>query len=508
MSTYIKAAHYFAHASMGNFWSAFQKHRVATDFCDIRDDGFNTIILLVPWGQFQPDPDNPDCDPELLGRLEFLLNAAELAELKVILRIGYLWDTFPCRSRTYQRLHHLSTDKKHQKMWLAFNRKIVGLAEGSASYLYSFLSWEDLYWPSILPIIDYIEDYDPHQRAQQLGFQDYLAEHFDIASLNASYKLNIDNFSQAGMPTIDDPLFGEALQYFDQQIVPLIFSLTRPLYHDLRYEHRVDKNVIKLPGGGKLKYGIDNRLANAGQPIVYYHLNVGTEYQTSQISAETAVGQLNNFLQAQQLNYGDKVFIDQFNFMVNNPKYPNFMTLSYQETLSFLAHCAPALQQYTSGYGIWGYLDWCNDKIYNGAFELGLKHWQLKNDYQFEQSSKGNSLILFSGALLVQRMLSGRNLTDPVISIECEALTNAELKIMQNDAAIDIQYINVLDGRRRYEFPMANGKFQRLRIKVVTGDIRIFSIQYFSNTMSNGMRGRDKQTNRVVDAIKELNLAL
>ena len=49
MPTYIKAAHYFAHASMGNFWSAFRQHEVAADFSGIRDDGFNTIILLIPW---------------------------------------------------------------------------------------------------------------------------------------------------------------------------------------------------------------------------------------------------------------------------------------------------------------------------------------------------------------------------------------------------------------------------------------------------------------------------
>lgn len=493
---------------MGNFWSAFREAEVAGDFTRIHDDGFNTVILLVPWAQFQPDRARESCDPRLLQRLGMLFDTAQATGLDVILRVGYLWDTFPSTHRTYQRLYHLAADASYRSMWRAYHRQVAAVAEARSNFRFAFISWEDLYWPTIRPIAEHFATYDAVQRAASTGFRDFLARRYSLAGLANTYGVHLEDWSRLAMPRDDEALFGECLEFFDKVLVERAFRPARECWRDLRYECRIDRNMIPGKGTSVHGYGIDNRVPDSGPAVIYYHLNAGTAYSSRELTAETALGQLETFLRAQQLAHGPGVFVDQFNFMVDNPRYPNFMTMPWPEALEFVDACCPILARYTGGYGIWGYRDWTNDKIYNGNFEFGLEGWQVKGDHELQTSPEGSALVLFEGSLLVQWMMAGRNLVNPVLAIDCEALTDTTLRISRNNSARPPQEIKVLEGRRRHEFALPSDSFQRLRIRVVTGDIRIHSVRYYSSVMSNGLHTLGGRPTPVMEAITRLNAML
>ena len=74
---HIKAAMYFGHTWQINFWSG--EHADADrDFGQIAEDGFNTVIFVVPWRAFQPSL-QAGMNQNMLTRLDYLMERAEAA---------------------------------------------------------------------------------------------------------------------------------------------------------------------------------------------------------------------------------------------------------------------------------------------------------------------------------------------------------------------------------------------------------------------------------------------
>ena len=51
---YWISATYFANLCPLNFWDS-ELNSIGTDFQRIKNDGFNSVIIVVPWREFQPD---------------------------------------------------------------------------------------------------------------------------------------------------------------------------------------------------------------------------------------------------------------------------------------------------------------------------------------------------------------------------------------------------------------------------------------------------------------------
>ena len=71
----IKSAHYFSSAWPKTFWQEFQQSDVAAELSQIKADGFNTIVLTVPWRGFELGFENnqTSSNPLLYQRLEQML---------------------------------------------------------------------------------------------------------------------------------------------------------------------------------------------------------------------------------------------------------------------------------------------------------------------------------------------------------------------------------------------------------------------------------------------------
>ena len=94
--SYIKAITYYGDRSswVFNFWGS-DLTQINKDFDRIRSEGFNSVVLVVPWGEFNPDLKPITYNKTALTRLKYVIQVAYDHKLDVVLRISYLWDLYP-----------------------------------------------------------------------------------------------------------------------------------------------------------------------------------------------------------------------------------------------------------------------------------------------------------------------------------------------------------------------------------------------------------------------------
>ena len=84
----IKAAHYFGLSRYGRRHQSphtVELDRVDGELAQIAADGFNGIVLLVPWGEVQPRlTPHPSYSDTALSRLDALVASAKARGLEVI----------------------------------------------------------------------------------------------------------------------------------------------------------------------------------------------------------------------------------------------------------------------------------------------------------------------------------------------------------------------------------------------------------------------------------------
>lgn len=84
----LAGVHYWQGNWNFNFWTNFKVNRVDDDLRQISEHGFNTILVTLPWGYFQPVAFPPTYHEPAFDKLALLAEAAARHHLYVILRVG------------------------------------------------------------------------------------------------------------------------------------------------------------------------------------------------------------------------------------------------------------------------------------------------------------------------------------------------------------------------------------------------------------------------------------
>ena len=122
---YLKSATYYSDDWVINFWNSESSH-MDEELKQIREDGFNSIILVVPWREFQPSM------------------AAKAQDLKVMLRVGYTWDYYSSEN-VLARYEKLLYDSETKKAWLHYAKRLYEKASAYDNFSGGFITWED-FW--------------------------------------------------------------------------------------------------------------------------------------------------------------------------------------------------------------------------------------------------------------------------------------------------------------------------------------------------------------------------
>ena len=89
--SFIRAVHYYGDHAPYTFFGSAEHQRFAEDFSRIKNDGFNTLIIVTPWWTGMKK------DRERVGQhyeslLRRIFEEANRTDLNVILRLGYPHD--------------------------------------------------------------------------------------------------------------------------------------------------------------------------------------------------------------------------------------------------------------------------------------------------------------------------------------------------------------------------------------------------------------------------------
>ncbi len=359
---FVRAAHYFADGWALNMWQVAEPKRFRGDLRQIRLDGFNAIIVLVPWRGFQTDCLVPQYDPFYVAQLQRLLKAAEKEKLEVIVRASYLHHSLEQNvPSAFAMVGRLREDPATMSAWLDYLRNLHQVCSRYRSFRQAFISWEE-FWGSFIKLQRY-EESRRERLMEPTGFSNYLQER-GISGITA-------------IPEAEDPAFEHYLAFINQSVRQLIEAASE-VFPGISAEFRVDLDPVNGPDG--VTWRANDNYANwPTTRYSYWAPFMGAENVGELLSSERTL-ELLRYIMGLVTEQGENCdhIIDQFNFVDDTAAYINVHArIEPDEVKQFLEGAAPILKKFSSGYGIWAYRDYKQNILYNPKFLMGLAGWQV-----------------------------------------------------------------------------------------------------------------------------------
>jgi hypothetical protein len=393
---HVRAAHYFSDAWVLNFWQVMDHRKLNDDLRHIVSDGFNTIILVVPWREFQISQFKPAYDPFYIKQLDRVMAAADKHNLSVIVRVAYSHQI--SESATISGLtqaQRLLCDPDTHKVWLHYLATVFEICHGYRSFRYGFLSWEE-FWHAFGRWQLDRDDYRI-KTAKDTGFNEYLLEQ-GIEGVTA-------------IPRSEEPEH-EFYHAFINHRIAQMYDEARAVFPRLCMEVRVDKDTLYAANGEVQWLSNDNFDDHDNTRLTYWAPFMGAANQGEQLTAQRAVELLAHMLNDVSEN-GDKPnhIVDQFNFVDEAPKFKGIHAeINPAEVSGFLDGAAPLLAHNSAGYGVWAYRDYRQNLLYNARFLMGVRGWH--------HSSGPYKILRKGGVQLPQSAVVRQVLPVPVVGLQ------------------------------------------------------------------------------------------
>ncbi len=371
----VKGTYYFQpRAAINNFWWSFDFEQCKEDFAQLREDGFNTIILMVPWGGFQTTVNPISYNERSFSDLDRILTLAESFDLKVALRVG-----------SHERIpkdaggHHwmaatLLTDDEE---WAAYRDLFRELAERTTTHsnlLFFFWTFEDTgYTPDL-----WLHRYPENGQA----FREWL-RHRPLWWWNLTWWENNSSYEAVEPPNqnkspVEQKKLRSFLEFSDQLLAS---RLADPC---TAAKEGNPKAVVSFQPRAEINWEHDYSLQFKLPSCYSFVTTWFSPYQSYMFGdedkeldgARTASYLPLHLERTEKLSDGLPVFIDQFNFQ-HFGGHPNEGSLSSEnEQLEFIENALPPLLKDSLGFSLWNYQDYYLNVITNGAFRFGLQEWE------------------------------------------------------------------------------------------------------------------------------------
>ena len=140
---YLRSATYYSDDWVINFWNSESVH-MEEELARIAADGFNSIILAVPWREFQPETAPVMYEEYAWKKLGGVMDAAGKQGLGVILRVGYTWD-YASPESALSRYEGLLYDPQLKAAWISYAERLYKQVSAYENFCGGFLTWED-FW--------------------------------------------------------------------------------------------------------------------------------------------------------------------------------------------------------------------------------------------------------------------------------------------------------------------------------------------------------------------------
>lgn len=358
---FVRAVHYFSDGWALDMWQVVDPRKISDELRAIKQDGFNTIILVVPWRGFQTDQLQPQYDTFYERQLNRVLRAADALDLSVIVRVAYTYQIAMENNLSgITQGQRLLTDEDTRLAWLDYLATVYKICRSYRCFRQGFISWEE-FWHAFGSW--QLRNLRPRRElAVTTGYLSYLAAR------------GIEDVTE--IPAPGDPAHASFHAFTNHRIREL-YELARTVFPDLSMEFRVDKE--RLQTADETQWLRNDDFADLpGLRFSYWAPFMGAENIGEKLDAFRAAHLLNHMLdEVSNLGNHPTHVIDQFNFVDEAPKFKGVHAEIIEEQVAeFLQLAVPLLREKSRGYGIWAYRDYRQNVLFNSRFLMGMKGWQ------------------------------------------------------------------------------------------------------------------------------------
>ena len=505
---YVKAAHWFGDGWAVNLWNTDLESGAAADFAAIKEDGFNTIVLVVPWAGFTDAADGAKLVESRVERLLRLIRLAGEMDLKVILRMSYAWDS--ADETSGHRLTQVWLDAASYQGWLTYFELLWRAVGSEPNVLFAFFSWEDLW--AVVSFADAAPEYRK-ELAVKSGFSAWLQRTQTIDSINQRFQLGWADWADAMIPARREPFFKLYLEFIDDAWLNRFFLPAQSRFPRLSMEIRIDSDPI-WDGDRLLEWHGHERawdLPGSDWTTIYWSPAMGGVNEGETLSPEVAAERLRQSLVRIHENTGARnIFIGQFLAEDFTPGYERNGKIPREQVDEFLAAAAAPLQELAAGYGLWTWTDYFHDAIASPDFSAGPVGWEGVD--QIDENSHDAAVDAGdTPSYTIDRHAyhspGGPAQTDFCMTARVADATSGAITIRDELAGHDLGQLEFEDALTQacLRFPVAD--VMKIALLAPHGAV-IDAVNSRGFLQPSGMRGHDGKLKAIGEAYRELNSRL
>lgn len=437
---YLKSVTYFGDEWPINYWGS-EDVDMKSNFAKIKADGFNSIILVVPWREFQPAEQTREFNPTAFERLNEVMDCAEEYGLWVVLRIGYSWDYYGKAEVPERYENIILPNGSARSLWMRYCEAIYETASAHSNFHSGFITWED-FWDYVHNMSRSYTQAQMLRKAKSSGYQKYLSEHYSLDYVSEKYGKKFADFSEVYLPYRHMAAAELFFEFYDDMLNGLL-SQSQSVFPGLSMEVRADADPI-YQKDGSIDYYYSHAATypcdGAEYSALMYSVSMGQQNQSDRISASEALAAMDQNMNRLLSVSGKKYYAEQLLYMDSTEEYSYNTQIYETETDDFVRSLAPTLQQTTMGYGLWVYRNYVNNSVYNGQFGLGTTGWSFRGESRVEEIG-GNARAYLAEKGSIYQELSGRMSTRETIHVEIDAetvqgLANLTVKLGEREQTI------------------------------------------------------------------------
>lgn len=506
-ASYLKGVTYFGDSSPTTYWNS-NIQRAADDFKEIRADGFNTVILVVPWGEFQPGVNPVRFNDDAFKRLSQVCNAAKQEGLNVFVRVSYLWDFYPdVQMPNFQRANALLSNDSLMLAWKQYLKRIGVATQGCGTG--HFIAWEDFWFMLEVATFD-AKAKRVAEHARQVSFDAWVRANAGPEFLNRN-EVTAQRLGHYPFPPRNSPDYALVLRWFDDQFVQRLMPTVASILPGASMEVRADDDPIYR--GDKLQSWFSHKktykVKSSPYVMTYWAPAIGAKNLSDFESASKVTERFSYMQKKISASTGNKIFIEQFLFKDNTPEAAHNTKIAPEQLSEFLKGIASPLLRLTSGYALWGARDYDASLLFNGFFSLGELGWQFTDGAVVKKAGNFNVAQLIPGAAVQQ--------TVPLLRGNAPGLAKSTTLRLQatGPGTLEVSFAggvkSVTIGTRTQEvsvaLPLAFTD-ANLKISALAGNIAVSDVYLYFHSHVSDVRSAQGQPRQHLEDIRKLNQSL
>ena len=500
---YLKSVTYFGDEWPINYWGS-EDENMSLNFTKIKEDGFNSIILVIPWREFQPENGKEEWNQTAFDKLHKVMSCAEDHGLWVTLRIGYSWDYYGPSELPSRFAGVTKKDSEDRAMWLRYSQAIYQAASSHGNFHSGFITWED-FWNYVHNMGRKFTEEERIKLAQECGYTEYLKTNYTLEEINRLYEIEekvFAGYEEIGIPERKSPAAALFFEYYDQFLNEFLAE-TQTVFPGISMEVRVDGDPIYEPEG---TYYYSHRATypctGAEYTALMYSVSMGQKNEYDRISAETALKSTNRTLSGLAALSGKKLYAEQLLYMDTTAEFAHNTQVMEEEVDDYVRGLGPVLQEYTMGYGLWVYRNYVNNCVYNGQFGLGFTGWGYGgNDKVLEIDGDHKAVLAKNGT--ISQKLTGRLGYAEEVHVEFWAEPTAGAASLEVSLGKQKKRVGVSKaGIVTLSFPWSGEYDLQIRTNrgVKLDDIRVYTYEQYGN-----IYGKHGEEQELADDFRILN---